>query len=417
MKLPRHLLIFFFFFGSLLLPISAAAQSSSNDPRAEREAVRAQRAAAAGEVDVLQASEDEVQKALDGINANITEQQNLLADAERKVTDAKAREDAAQASIAATEAEIATILTNLNDEIATAFISGSQAESSLLKALDEDPIINTKRQAYENVQADTRLTLVERLEAARVDLQAEKDIATKARADGEAARAEVESRISELTTSQEQQQELSYALQDQIATRLAEVNELAAKDAALTEQIRAEEERLRQLAAQQEAARQAAAAARAAAARNNVTAPPAPGDTTNMPAPNLSVDVTTVSGITVATSISAQVDNLVRAAQNDGVSLGGGGYRSADAQISLRRQNCGSSNYAIYEAPASSCSPPTARPGQSMHERGLAIDFTYNGSGISSHSNPGYQWLAAHAAEYGLYNLPSEPWHWSTTGT
>jgi len=51
-----------------------------------------------------------------------------------------------------------------------------------------------------------------------------------------------------------------------------------------------------------------------------------------------------------------------------------------------------------------------------MHERGLAIDFTYQGRVISSRSSPGYQWLAAHAGSYGFYNLPSEPWHWSTNG-
>jgi D-alanyl-D-alanine carboxypeptidase len=51
-----------------------------------------------------------------------------------------------------------------------------------------------------------------------------------------------------------------------------------------------------------------------------------------------------------------------------------------------------------------------------MHERGLAIDFTYNGSLISSRSNPGYKWLAAQAGRFGMFNLPSEPWHWSTTG-
>ena len=51
-----------------------------------------------------------------------------------------------------------------------------------------------------------------------------------------------------------------------------------------------------------------------------------------------------------------------------------------------------------------------------MHERGLAIDFTYNGSTIGSHSSPGYKWLASHASQYGLYNLASEPWHWSTNG-
>ena len=51
-----------------------------------------------------------------------------------------------------------------------------------------------------------------------------------------------------------------------------------------------------------------------------------------------------------------------------------------------------------------------------MHERGLAIDFTYNGRIIGSRSGPAWSWLSANAASYGLYNLPSEPWHWSTTG-
>ena len=51
-----------------------------------------------------------------------------------------------------------------------------------------------------------------------------------------------------------------------------------------------------------------------------------------------------------------------------------------------------------------------------MHERGLAIDFTCGGTTIGSHSSPCYKWLSAHASQYGLYNLPSEPWHWSTNG-
>jgi hypothetical protein len=51
-----------------------------------------------------------------------------------------------------------------------------------------------------------------------------------------------------------------------------------------------------------------------------------------------------------------------------------------------------------------------------MHERGLAIDFTYGGSIITSHSSPAWKWLNANAKTYGLYNLASEPWHWSTNG-
>ena len=126
--------------------------------------------------------------------------------------------------------------------------------------------------------------------------------------------------------------------------------------------------------------------------------------------------IVSVRGIQVHASIAGQVESMLAAAAADGVSLSGGGYRSSDSQIRVRRSNCGSSDYAVYQMPASQCRPPTARPGRSQHERGLAIDFTYNGRLIRSRSDNGYRWLAANAASYGFYNLPSEPWHWSTTG-
>jgi hypothetical protein len=116
--------------------------------------------------------------------------------------------------------------------------------------------------------------------------------------------------------------------------------------------------------------------------------------------------------ITVASSIASNLQSLLDHAARDGLGLCGWGYRDSQRQIELRRAHCGTSHYAIYEAPASSCSPPTARPGQSMHERGLAVDF----ENCSTRSTTCYQWLNRHASSYGLYNLPSEPWHWSTNG-
>ena len=66
--------------------------------------------------------------------------------------------------------------------------------------------------------------------------------------------------------------------------------------------------------------------------------------------------------------------------------------------------------------PASQCTPPTAIPGTSAHEQGLAIDFTCNGGGTVRRGDPCWNWLAVHAGDYGLINLPSEAWHWSTDG-
>jgi len=115
-------------------------------------------------------------------------------------------------------------------------------------------------------------------------------------------------------------------------------------------------------------------------------------------------------------SIATNVRDLLNAATSAGLSLRGGGYRDPAGQIATRRNNCGPTYYDIYEKPSGQCSPPTARPGRSMHERGLAIDFTSSGRLITSRSDPAFTWLRANASRYGLYNLPSEPWHWSTTG-
>lgn len=122
------------------------------------------------------------------------------------------------------------------------------------------------------------------------------------------------------------------------------------------------------------------------------------------------------NGILVHKAIAEDVSQLLAAAKADGVELRGGGYRDARAQIRVRKANCGSSDYAIYEMPARNCRPATAKPGASMHEQGLAIDFTYKGAIIGSRSGPAWLWLAEHAGEYGMRNLPSEPWHFSTNG-
>ena len=125
------------------------------------------------------------------------------------------------------------------------------------------------------------------------------------------------------------------------------------------------------------------------------------------------VTVVQVRGITVHTAIAPQLEALLAAAQAEGLTLTGGGYRSNAQQIVLRRAHCGTSNYAVYEMPAGQCSPPTARPGTSMHEQGLAIDF----NNCSTRSTRCFQWLNANASRFGFRNLPSEAWHWSIDGS
>lgn len=143
-----------------------------------------------------------------------------------------------------------------------------------------------------------------------------------------------------------------------------------------------------------------------------------PSNPATCPTSPVGIEQTTlVQGMRVHTCIADNVDRLLTAARTAGINLGGSGWRDPASQIALRRAHCGTSDYAIYEMPSSQCSPPTARPGNSRHERGVAIDFTYNGAIIGSRSNNGHKWLEMNASKYGLSNLPSEPWHWSTDGS
>ncbi len=127
------------------------------------------------------------------------------------------------------------------------------------------------------------------------------------------------------------------------------------------------------------------------------------------------VPLTRVWGITVASDMADQLEALLEAAYIDGIELKGWGWRSHQQQIDLRRAHCGPSEWAIWQAPASSCSPPTARPGLSRHEVGRAVDFTEAGS-ILTRESAGFRWLQENAERFGFINLPSEPWHWSDTG-
>lgn len=117
------------------------------------------------------------------------------------------------------------------------------------------------------------------------------------------------------------------------------------------------------------------------------------------------------TGIRVHHSIVSNVANLVKAAKAAGINIDGGGWRSNTQQRALRLRHC------CLDPTSSrcSCGPSTAVPGESRHEWGLAIDFTQNGRIINKLSSL-YIWLTKNASRYGLKNLPSEPWHWSTDG-
>jgi D-alanyl-D-alanine carboxypeptidase len=145
-------------------------------------------------------------------------------------------------------------------------------------------------------------------------------------------------------------------------------------------------------------------AARAAAVSRTVVSAVRPAFTT--------ADTVVVYGTTVHRNVAYAYRRMVDDAKKAGISLSGGGFRTKQRQIELRKINgCRD----VWTAPSSSCRVPTAIPGRSLHEIGMAVDVTSGGRTLTSKS-PAFKWLQAHADEYGFVNLPSEPWHWSITG-
>ncbi len=85
-------------------------------------------------------------------------------------------------------------------------------------------------------------------------------------------------------------------------------------------------------------------------------------------------------------------------------------FRECSEQVSLRAQNCPSSSSAANE-----CSPPTEKPGESLHNYGMAVDFKCSGYAIFG-SSPCYTWLKENSSKYKFKQRAEEPWHWSFTG-
>jgi LAS superfamily LD-carboxypeptidase LdcB len=118
--------------------------------------------------------------------------------------------------------------------------------------------------------------------------------------------------------------------------------------------------------------------------------------------------------VDINSQIAEKVYNLFKAAERDGIKISAGGFRTMSEQIGAAKANgC----YKNGNFNKKDCDIPTATPGYSNHQMGLALDITDSTGGtIKSRASKEYKWLALNAHKYGLYNLPSEPWHWSVNG-
>lgn len=359
--------------GAVFAPVDALADRLDDE---RSELVRRQRALIQ-ELDELAATDEELADALVTLDLWIVVQGNELARTDAELLAAKAASTRAVAAEVAKEAEVVELEGLMADMAVNAYVQPPTNDYITTLESSAAPADAARLNVYLDVKNQRDTDLVRRLREAREELGRLRDETLAAERVAQAARDDAESTLVELRDSH---------------VRLAELKT--------------------EVNARQEGAHLESQLVQIDLVRSNewLSASAAGQRVAGVPLQN-------VRGLRVHRSIAGQVEQMLAAAEADGIRLGGGGYRTHAEQIELRRAHCGDDPYAIYEMPAGECSPPTARPGNSMHEVGLAVDLTYNGTIIGSHSSPAFRWLAENAHIYGFYNLPSEPWHWSINGS
>jgi hypothetical protein len=394
---------------------ATGTSGAQEDPASESDQVRDRQALVAVDVDVLTAEGDTVLAALGDLDDNVEAQKHLLSSADLANAAAQADLTAAEAALTDTQGRLAEVSGQADAIVVDAFMNPPSA--SALEALTAESLEDaTVKQAILNMQADADAELLTQYEVLLDQLEVERDARQDAADAAEATQAEAEAAYEDVESAVGQEAQFAIEVQRRLDHRLSEADALQDVDPALAEQIRAREMEIaaalnnldEQVLAERARARAEELAEQADANRNISGIKPVPGGVVEVSCPTGGV-------IEVAGDIAGSVQRLLDDANEAGITMCGNGYRDPAEQIRVRRENCGTSNYAIYQAPSSACSPPTARPGDSMHEQGLAIDFTVGGRTLGSGS-AAYRWMKANAANYGLYNLAGEPWHFSVNG-
>ncbi|MDE0699836.1 MAG: D-alanyl-D-alanine carboxypeptidase family protein [Acidimicrobiaceae bacterium] len=374
----------------------AQTQPPDNDKVKEnREKLRQTKEDAArnlDDIDALNSDIDELVSAYDTLLSARDAAEEAVEATKRNLAEAETQQAETEARIAALEEEIATTGLLLQDSAVRAFIS-HQGPNSEQTALSSDPWQHERTQALRNFANRSTEDILDEFRGQLAELDALRARAAGYVAEVEQLRNDELERLGRLRNAVQREENALEDLRLRRHSLAHRAQDLEATATALAGEIEAELQRI------------AAAIAAAERRARGITVPPG--------AP---VDLVDVWGILVNTAIEENVRGLLTELEADGFSVGGSGYRTNARQIELRKEHCGTSEFAIYEMSSSACSPPTARPGFSRHEFGLAIDFTWEGRLIRSRDTAVYQAIARIAENYGLYNLPSEPWHWSDTG-
>jgi murein DD-endopeptidase MepM/ murein hydrolase activator NlpD len=216
----------------LLASLAAPAGAADDDVVARRDEARRQQAALAAEVDVLDASEAELQGALDAIAVQVAGQEVEVGRADVALAEAEEALAGAEAELRATSDRIAELKIRVVDRAVDSFINPAASTFYVVVESSGPAEAGRKQALLEGVTAQD-LLVVDQLEDAEAELRAGEQAAAELRAAAEARRLEAQAGLDELERARAEEAGIKAAVDAREADVLAEIETLAAAEAEL----------------------------------------------------------------------------------------------------------------------------------------------------------------------------------------
>ena len=229
---------------ALVAPIAPAdAAQSVTTAKRKREQLRQERAKAAAKLNAMKASDAQLEKAVDALRAQANAQMAKVSSARQAANAAEAAVAQADARLAATEAEMAGLRTQITERAIAAYVRPQAGVFSGLSGA-KDLSDASRRHSLLAQVANSDNDVVDRLRAAKEDQGIEQVRASEARQVASDRRKKVEGELATLQRSLAEKGRLERALSQRIREFQAEVDGLASQEAAITAVIRSREARV-----------------------------------------------------------------------------------------------------------------------------------------------------------------------------
>lgn len=217
---------------ALVASLVAPADAVEGDARAKRDDARRERASRAADLDVLNASEAELQAALDALAADVAAQTAEGEVARQEAITAEVELVQAEAELAATVESIRLLKEQLVERAVDIFVG--PVENTLADVVESaDPTEAARKHALLDQLITSDADVVDELRLAEEDQVRQQLAAEAARAQAEARRTETQERLVSLEGAVAEQTALKVSVDARQAEVLAEIELLSAAEAQL----------------------------------------------------------------------------------------------------------------------------------------------------------------------------------------